>query len=106
MGRVAIGDNIFTAMDKSWHVVQGFKQHFRMGNAGLPRVENVALPVEAAIKEYTGKPYGDIFHTYVGMVAYSATVALNLREPFTHKFVLPSAGLPEDRLERWDYDPK
>lgn len=105
LGRVARGENIITALDESWHVLQGFKDHVRTNRVSLPTVNKLSEPIEDAISEYTGKPYGNIVHTYIGMVAFSASVAVQLRDAGTGEFILPSPGLPANILDRWNYDP-
>lgn len=105
LGKIARKTNIITAMDDSWHLLQGFKQHVRANNVQLPDAEMLKLPIEDGIKEYTGHAYGHYVHTYVGMVAFGAVAALQLKDHKTNQFILPAPGLLPDHLERWDYDP-
>ena len=105
LGRIARGGNIMHAMDESWHVLQGFKQHLRSGNVTLPEPEKLRSPIQDAVAEYTRQPYGHHIHTYIGMVAFSVTTAVHLRDTDEGKFMLPSPGLNPEILDQWDYDP-
>lgn len=103
LGKITRKENIFTAVEDSWHEIQGFKQHFRYGKVRLPQMQNFELPADRAIEQYTGQKYGNFKHTYIGMVAYSASMAIHLMDG--KDFVLPTPGVSEDILQRWDYDP-
>lgn len=103
MGDIARGGNIFTSIDESWRILEGFKRQLRAGNIPLPSAQNIALPVTEAISKYTRHQYGHHIHTYVGMVAYSASVATQLYDSSANGFVLPTPGLPSDVLVPWPY---
>ncbi len=77
----------------------------RTNRISLPAASKLSEPIEDVISEYTGKSYGDIVHTYIGMVAFSASVAVELRDANAGEFILASPGLPANILDRWNYDP-
>lgn len=106
LGSIARGSNIMRAMDESWHLIQGFKEQMRSGRVTLPDPEKLKAPIQNAISEYTRQPYGHHVHTYIGMVAFSVTTAVHLRDADAGKFILPSPGLNPEILDQWDYDPQ
>lgn len=106
LGKINRNNNIITAMDESWHVLQSYKKHVRLNHLRLPDVQKLQQPFQEAIEEYTAHPYGHQVHTYIGMVAFSASVVVKLRDLGNDQYLLPSPGLAPEILERWDYSPQ
>lgn len=104
---VARGENVFDAENKAWVGLEKYTTEVLSGRVGLPSADLLDVPLNEAISEYSGKynRYGHPVDTYIGLVGLAAVQLATHTRNNSQRLILPAPGLPDDALQRWDYEP-